>query len=208
VAALVAAADARVAPLVNRQVGVALAALTRTATPAGEHALGDRIADAQRAAVPGAVAAFMNPGGVRADLDAGPILWGELFTIQPFGNSMVGLTLTGAQVKTLLEQQWAGQASPKILQISGLTYAWSASAATGSKVSNVVIGGAALDPAASYRVAVNNFLAGGGDNFVVLKAGLDQVGGAIDLDALVDYVSAQPGGLVTAPVTNRITRLP
>jgi 5'-nucleotidase len=208
VAALVAAADARVAPLVTRQVGVALTALTRTATPAGEHALGDLIADAQRAAVPGAVAAFMNPGGVRADLDAGPILWGELFTIQPFGNSMVGLTLTGAQVKTLLEQQWAGQTSPKILQVSGLTYSWSASAAPGSKVSNVVIGTAALDLAASYRVAVNNFLAGGGDNFVVLKSGLDQVGGAIDLDALVAYVGAQPGGQVVAPVSNRITLLP
>jgi 5'-nucleotidase len=197
-----------VAPLVDRQVGVALSALTRNATPAGEHALGDVIADAQRAAVPGAVAAFMNPGGVRADLDAGPILWGELFTIQPFGNSMVGLTLTGAQVKTLLEQQWVGQTSPKILLISGLTYAWSASGPAGSKVSDVVIGGAPLDAAASYRVAVNNFLAGGGDNFVVLKAGLDQVGGAIDLDALVAYVSAQPGGQVAAPVTNRITRLP
>ncbi len=208
VAALVTAASDRVAPLVNLQVGTALDALTRTASPAGEHALGSLIADAQRADVPGAQAAFMNPGGVRADLDAGPITWGELFTIQPFGNSLVAMTLTGAQVKTLLEQQWVGQTSPRILQVSGITYSWSASAPAGSKVSDVVVGGAPLDPAASYRVVVNSFLATGGDNFRVLLGGVDLVGGAVDLDALIDHVKAQPGAQISAPAAGRITRLP
>jgi 5'-nucleotidase len=158
--------------------------------------------------VPGAVAAFMNPGGIRADLDAGPITWGELFTIQPFGNSLVAMTLTGAQVKTLLEQQWAIPASPRFLQISGIGYAWSASAPVGDRVRDVVIGGAPLDPAASYRVVVNNFIAAGGDNFLVLRDGADQVGGAIDLDALVAYLAAQPGRTVSPPATGRIVRLP
>jgi 2',3'-cyclic-nucleotide 2'-phosphodiesterase (5'-nucleotidase family) len=142
--------------------------------------------------VPGAQLAFMNRGGVRADPDAGPITWGELFTIHPFGNSLVTMTLTGAQMSTLLEQQWVGQTSPRILQVSGITYAWSASAPAGARVSAVVVGGAPLDPAASYRVVVNSFLAGGGDNFTVLAAGTDRVGGDVDLDALVG-VRGGPG---------------
>jgi 5'-nucleotidase len=207
-AALTAAADARVAPLVSQVVGTATAPITRAATPAGEQPLGDLIADAQRAAVPGAVAAFMNPGGIRADLDAGPITWGELFTIQPFGNSLVAMTLTGAQVKTLLEQQWVGQTSPRFLQVSGIAYAWSTSAPNGSRVRDVVLGGAPLDPAASYRVVVNNFLAAGGDNFAVLVQGANQVGGAIDLDALIGWVAAQPGQTVSAPAPGRIAVVP
>ena len=208
IAALVKAASEKVAPLVNRQVGTALTAIARAPSTAGEQPLGDLIADAQRAAVPGAQAAFMNPGGIRADLDAGPILWGELFTIQPFGNSLVAMTLTGAQVKTLLEEQWVGQATPRMLQISGVTYTWSAAATAGSKVSDLMIGGVAVDPAASYRVVVNSFLSTGGDNFVVLKEGVDRVGGDVDLDALVAYVKAQPSGQVTAPATDRITQIP
>jgi 5'-nucleotidase len=204
-AALQAAADAKVAPLVNQVIGTASVAMPNSANAAGESALGDLIVDAQRAAVPGADAAFMNPGGIRADLAAGSITWGALFTIQPFGNTVVGLTLTGAQVKDLLEQQWLGQASPRILQISGITYTWSALAPAGSKVSSVEIGGAPLDQAASYRVAVNNFIAAGGDNFTVLTQGTNQVGGPVDLDALITWVQAQPQPLA-APALGRITR--
>jgi 5'-nucleotidase len=207
-AELTAAATARVAPLVDQVLGTAPAAITRTATPAGEHALGSLIADAQQAAVPGAQAAFMNPGGVRADLPAGPVTWGALFTIQPFGNSLVAMTLTGAQVKTLLEQQWAGQTSPRILQVAGITYSWSASAPVGDRVRDVLLGGVPLDPAGSYRVVVNSFLASGGDNFLVLVQGTGRVGGAVDLDALIAYVEGRPGLVVEAPALGRITRLP
>ena len=110
-------------------------------------------------------------------------------------------------MKDLLEQQWLGQASPRILQISGITYTWSASAPGGSKVSNVRVGGAPLDPAASYRVAVNNFLAAGGDNFTVLTQGTNQVGGPVDLDALITWVQAQSQPLA-APALGRITQVP
>jgi len=110
----VAQADARVAPLVNRLIGTAAVALTRTQNRAGESSLGNLIADAQRL-VPGARLAFMNPGGIRADLDAGPATFGELFTIQPFGNDLVLMELSGAQIETLLEQQWVNQPSPRML---------------------------------------------------------------------------------------------
>jgi 5'-nucleotidase len=196
-------------PIANRVIGSITADLTRTANPAGESALGDVIADAQLAATApagfgGAVAAFMNPGGIRADLTYagsaagegdGNVTYGEVFTVQPFGNSLVTLTLTGAQIDQLLEQQFdnptAGQ--NRILQVSnGVSYTWSASAPTGSKVdpSAIMVNGVPVDPNGSYRVTVNSFLAEGGDNFTVLAQGTNRLGGAVDLDALVDYFAA------------------
>ena len=205
-AALTAAAEARVAPLVNQVIGTATTTLPAAGGPSGESSLGDLIADAQRAAVPGADLAFMNPGGVRADLAAGPVTWGNLFAIQPFGNSLVALTLTGDQVRQLLEQQWQGQPFPRILHVSGLSYTWDAASPVGSRVVEIRKGGALLDLAASYRVVVNNFMAAGGDNFTVLVSGGNPVGGAQDIDALIAWVKSlpQPFG---APDGGRITRL-
>ncbi len=193
-------------PIANRVIGSVTADITRAANPAGESALGDVIADAQLAATAPAgfgeaVAAFMNPGGIRADLTYagssagegdGNVTYGEAFTVQPFGNSLVTMTLTGAQIDQLLEQQFdnptAGQ--NRFLQVSkGVSYSWSASAPTGSKVdpSSIRLDGVPIDPTASYRITVNSFLADGGDNFTVLTQGTDRLGGAVDLDALVDY---------------------
>jgi 5'-nucleotidase len=192
------------APIANRVIGSITADITRTTNPAGESALGDVIADAQLAATAsaGAQAAFMNPGGIRADLTYagsaagegnGNVTYGEAFTVQPFGNSLVTMTLTGAQIDQLLEQQFdnptAGQT--RILQVSnGVTYTWSASAPTGSKVDQILTNGTPIDPNATYRITVNSFLAEGGDNFTVLTQGTNRLGGAIDLDALVDYFAA------------------
>lgn len=193
--------------------------ITREATPAGESALGDVIADAQLAATKdaakgGAVIAFMNPGGIRASLPPNApnttVTYGDTFTVQPFGNSLVVMTLTGAQIKDALEQQFdnpsAGQ--NRILQISeGFSYTWDAKAAKGSKVSNIKLSGTPLDPAAKYRVTVNSFLADGGDNFLALKGGVDRLGGDLDLDALQAYLKAQEqaGKPVTVTPRNRIT---
>jgi 5'-nucleotidase len=205
-AALTLAAETKVAPLVNQLIGTATTALPAAGGPSGESLLGDLIADAQRAAVPGADFAFMNPGGIRADLAAGPVTWGNLFAIQPFGNSLVALTLTGDQVRQLLEQQWQGQPFPRILQISGLSYTWDGAKPVGSRVVEIRKGGALLDPAASYRVVVNNFMAAGGDNFTVLVGGLNPAGGAQDIDALIAWVKSlpQPFG---PPDGGRISRL-
>lgn len=208
VAALVAAAEAKVAPLVGQVIGTAALALTRAESPAGESLLGNLIADAQRAAM-GTDFAFMNPGGIRADLDAGPATWGELFTIQPFGNSLVKMDLTGAQVKALLEQQWGPPqpAAGRILKTSGLVYTWDSTAPAGSRVVEIRKGGALIDPAATYTVTCNSFLSSGGDNFTVFNAGANKVGGPVDLDALIAYVqaAAQP---FSAAIEGRIVRLP
>jgi 5'-nucleotidase len=204
VAALVSQAESAVAPLVNQVIGTTTLALTRNQSDAGESALGNLLADAQRAAMSSDFA-FMNPGGIRADLDAGPVTWGELFTIQPFGNTLIKLTLTGAQVRALLEQQWSATAT-RFLQISGLSYTWDNALPLGSRVTEVRKGGVALDPAASYTVTANNFIAAGGDGFTVLSQGTGNVGGPVDLDALIAHVEGltQP---FTAVIEGRITRL-
>ena len=158
----------------------------------------------------------MNPGGIRADLPFnapnGEVTYGDAFTVQPFGNSLVTMTLRGDQIKTLLEQQFAnclGQGSfNRILQVSqGFSYQWSDSAACGSKVSNMALNGVAIDPAASYRITVNSFLADGGDAFSVLKDGTQRLGGAVDVDAFEAYLQANPSG-VAPGLQDRITRLP
>jgi 5'-nucleotidase len=206
IATLVAAADERVAPLVNRVIGVAQTAITPAENAAGESALGNLIADAQRAST-GAQFAFMNPGGIRNSLDAGEVLWGELFAIQPFANDLVSMDLTGAQIDLLLEQQWINQAAARILKTSGLTYTWDAARAIGDRVIEIRDGGGnVLGPTTIYRITVNSFMASGGDNFAVLPSGTNRVVGAVDLDALVDYIGslAQP---FTAQVEGRIQRL-
>ncbi len=187
--------------------------MTRTQSSAGESALGNLIADAQRAAL-GTDFALMNPGGIRSDLafaatpgnaaDAdGTALWGELFTIQPFGNVLVRLNMTGQQIYDLLNQQFAVN---RFLQISGLTYTWDNSLPAASRVVEVRKDGVAIDKAASYSVTANNFIAGGGDGFSVFLSGADSVVGPIDLDALLTYVAGLPQPF-SAPPLDRITRL-
>ncbi|GAA0500667.1 bifunctional metallophosphatase/5'-nucleotidase [Paractinoplanes deccanensis] len=207
-----------VAPIANRVVGSITADITRTATPAGESALGDVIADAQLAYTQGAGAqiALMNPGGIRADFDAeaspggeatGQVTYGEAFTVQPFNNLVVTQTFTGAELKAVLEQQFAGhegQTTTKILQVSaGFTYTWSASAALGSKVTTMALNGTPIDPTATYRVTTNDFLANGGDGFSSLTAGDDRATApGFDIDALTAYLAAAP---VAPGPTNRIS---
>jgi 5'-nucleotidase len=206
---VVAAAGERVAPLVSRVIGVAAVGIDRATTPAGESRLGNLIANAQRLQT-AARFAFMNPGGIRTDIDAGETTWGELFNVQPFGNDLVSMDLTGVQLETLLEQQWINQpAGGRILQISGLHYTWNAAAAIGDRIDPSLIideqTGQPVEPAATYRVTVNSFLATGGDNFVVLNSGLNRVVGQVDLEALIEHIAAlqQP---FTAPPLGRITR--
>jgi 5'-nucleotidase len=194
IAALVAAADARVAPIVNEVVGTAADAITQTQNAAGESEMGNLIADAQRWRM-ATDFAFMNPGGVRASLDAGPVIWGELFTVQPFANDLVTMTLTGQQIVDLLSQQFA---VARILQVSGLKFSWTDTGLPGPNggalVSVSKSDGTPLDPAASYTVTANSFIAGGGDGFTAFTQGTNRVVGPVDLDALVDYVKqlAQP----------------
>ena len=205
VAALVRRASTAVAPLVGRVVGTAASTITASQNAAGESPLGNLVADAQRAAM-GTDFCFMNPGGVRTDINAGSVTWGDLYSVQPFGNALVKMDLTGQQIYDALDQQWAGQPAATMLQISGLTYAWDNGLPVGDRVTEVRKGGVAIDKAATYTVTVNNFLAAGGDNFEVFTLGADQVIGPVDLDALITYISslAQP---FNAAIEGRIARL-
>ena len=177
--------------------------ITTDTSPAGESFLGDVIADAQLwASQPadkgGAQIAFMNPGGIRAPLPPNPspsksVSYGDTFTVQPFGNSLVVMTLTGAQIKLLLEQQWLNQSRPRILQVSqGFSYTWDGSKQPSDKVvaGSMMLNGQPIQADKNYRVVVNSFLADGGDNFLVLKEGKDRLGGEVDLDALQAYLKA------------------
>ena len=207
VQAIVERAVEKAAPLANRQIGSTTEALLGRGSSAPEKPLGDVIADAQLAATTGngAQVAITNPGGIRADLDAGPVTYGEAFAVQPFANILQTITLTGAQLDAVLEQQQqTAGASPTWLQVSStLRYTWSTSAAPGSKVSGITVAGEAVQPTATYRVTVNNFLAGGGDGFSVFAEGTDLQGGPIDLDAFVEHLGDNPG--LSAPPANRIT---
>ncbi|MEO8356879.1 MAG: bifunctional metallophosphatase/5'-nucleotidase [Chloroflexota bacterium] len=225
--ALIEKYNAIAAPLANRVIGSITAAITRTNNAAGESALGDVIADGQLAATAdpafgGAVVAFMNPGGIRADLTYagspagegdGNVTYGEMFTVQPFGNSLVTMTLTGAQIELLLEQQFpgciAGVTSTRILQVSaGFTYTWQASGGACAKIdpASIMLNGVAIDPSASYRVTVNSFLADGGDSFPVLTQGTNRLGGEVDTDAFEKYFAAYSP--VAPGPQNRITLIP
>ena len=207
-AALTAAAEARVAPLVTQVVGFTAASYTRDQNAAGESALGDIIADSQNLAE-GTQFAFMNPGGIRADLvvaaGGANITWNDLFTIQPFGNTLVKMNLTGAQIKALLEQQWQPTIT-RFLQISGLGYTWNAALPVGGRIVEVHdAAGVTLNPTAIYSITCNNFLAGGGDGFTTFVGGTNQIGGPVDLDAIIDYTEHH--NPLPAPVTGRIVRL-
>lgn len=186
---------AQVKPRAERVIGTATGPLPNAQSPGGDSPMGDVIADSMLAAMAPqqAVAAFMNPGGVRAGLAAGPITYEQAYTAEPFGNQVVALQLTGQQVLSLLEQQWDNVSKPGVLSVAGITYAYDGGAPKGHKVigDSVRIGGQPLNPVALYRVATNNFLASGGDGFTVFTQGRDTLVGPIDLDALESYLKAQ-----------------
>jgi 5'-nucleotidase len=158
-----------------------------------------------------------NPGFVKPAAATYPydLTYGDAFTVQPFGNSLVTMTLTAQQIKDVLEQQFLGcngQVAQRVMQISnGLTYKWNSAGTCGTRITdvvftptdvtvnppqivgpidNIVISGVVQNPTKTYRVTVNNFMATGGDGFTVLISGTNMLGGAQDIDALVAYLAA------------------
>ncbi|WP_063789005.1 bifunctional metallophosphatase/5'-nucleotidase [Streptomyces sp. NRRL F-5755] len=213
------------APVADKPVGYISADIPGRGQATPETPLGDLIADAQLEATRaadkgGAQLALMNPGGIRSDLahkasgseGDGVVTYGEAFTVQPFTNMTNVVTLTGAQLLTALQQQVSGpnEASPKILQVSkGLTYTLDLTRSGADRVvkDSVRLDGAPLDPAKTYRVAMNEFLAGGGDGFAVLKEGKDKYVGPSDLDAFTAYLTAHSSAAapMAPPKADRIT---
>ncbi|MFI6481656.1 bifunctional metallophosphatase/5'-nucleotidase [Nonomuraea sp. NPDC050663] len=214
-----------VSAVANKQVGTITANIGRAPAASGEFPLGNLIADSQLAATKadgGAQIAFMNPGGVRTDLTFtqsgsegdGVVTYGEAFAVQPFNNLTQVITLTGAELKTVLEQQFAGGpnnqvAAGRILQpSSNFTYSYSTSAAWGTKVSDMKIDGVPVTDTQTIKVAVNNFLVGGGDAFAQFAGRTDKSlwSGPLDIDAFVAYLSANSP--VAPPAPTHITVLP
>ncbi len=204
--ALIETYERLVAPLAKRVVGRIAAPLPRAQAPNGESPLGQVIADAQLMATArefGAQVALMNPGGIRADLGARPgddlqVRYEDLFSVQPFHNNLVTMTLTGAQLAMLLEQQWVNQpsAAGRVLSVSrGFAYSWDAGKPAGQRIvpGGLRLNGVPIEAAARVRVTVNSFLAGGGDNFTVLRQGTEVRTGAMDIDAFELHVKANPG---------------
>ncbi|MEU8224537.1 bifunctional metallophosphatase/5'-nucleotidase [Kribbella sp. NPDC048915] len=208
-----------VAPIENKVIGhLTTPSVVRTPDDSLESPLGNLIADAQLAdpsvvtdgKTP--VAAFMNPGGIRADLIAnnGEVTFGRAFTVQPFNNFLVSMDMTGAQIKELLEQQFSGVNGPepakfKVLQVAGITYTWNPAAPAGSKVveGSVMIGGQPLVDATTYRIVTNNFLADGGDGFPAFTTATNKFFGGLDIDAFANYLTAHDP--YTPVATDRIS---
>ncbi|MGP3983448.1 bifunctional metallophosphatase/5'-nucleotidase [Streptomyces sp. KR80] len=213
------------APVANRPIGHIAADILGRGATTPESPLGDLIADAQlEATAPAdkgaAQIALMNPGGIRSDLvykasgseGDGVVTYGEGFTVQPFTNMMTTIDLTGAQLITALRQQVSGpnQASPKILQVSkGFTYTLDMTKSGADRIvtDSVKLNGAPIEDAKTYRVAMNEFLSGGGDGFPVFKEGKNKLVGAADLDALTAYFAAHssPSAPLAPPKADRIT---
>ncbi|MGJ5202925.1 bifunctional metallophosphatase/5'-nucleotidase [Bradyrhizobium sp. HKCCYLR20261] len=211
--ALIEAYEKVAAPIANRPAGTITQVLSRLPNAAGESVLGDVIADGQLAATSaadkgGAVIAMTNPGGIRTDLarrDDGTVTFADVFASQPFRNQLTTVTLTGAEIKAALEQQWLDPARPRILQISrGFSYAFDPKQPAGSRVdaASMTLNGTAIDPAASYRVTLNNYLALGGDGFTAFKSGRDPLTGVYDDEALFAYLKAN--GPLGPPPRDRI----
>lgn len=191
-------------PVVSQVVGATSAPITNTANESGESALGNLIADGMRT-VTGTQLGFMNSGGIRNPLPGGEITWGDLFKVQPFGNDLVTMTITGDQIRTLLNQQF--QAPPsynKIMAISGLKYTWSNNKPYGSKVLDIYLeNGTLINPTSEYTITVNNFMADGGDGFEILKSGKNRLTNVTDLDGFVQYFKSLPQP-VSAQIEKRI----
>ncbi|MEV6133560.1 bifunctional metallophosphatase/5'-nucleotidase [Streptomyces violaceusniger] len=213
------------APIANKPVGYISADVNGRGSTAYETPLGDVIADGQLEALApadkgGAQLAFMNPGGIRSDLahkasgseGDGVVTYGEAFTVQPFTNMMNVIDLTGSQLITALQQQVSGsnEASPKILQVSkSLTYTLDLTKSGKDRIvtDTVKLNGEPIDPAKTYRVAMNEFLAGGGDGFPAFKDGKNKLVGASDLDAFTAYLGAHSSqsSPLDPPKADRIT---
>jgi 2',3'-cyclic-nucleotide 2'-phosphodiesterase (5'-nucleotidase family) len=195
---------AAVAPRTEKVVTNLAAPLVRKLTPSGEMPLGAVIADAQRAFAKTQIA-FMNNGGVRQDLDtAGPLTWGKLFGVQPFANIITSFEMTGADIKAVLEEQFRATGEAYMLQASGLKMHVDPTKPAGQRITQItLVDGTPIDPAKTYTVAANSFLADGGDGFASFKKSKKKRELGVDLDALVQYMSTNKAA-AAPPAAGRI----
>ena len=169
------------------EVGVATTSIERGT---GETEMGNFVADAMRTYLEGVDIAVTNAGGLRAEIDAGPITLQEVYAVLPFNNTLVTMDLTGAQVEQVLEEGAGSQYGT--VQVSGLRWSYDADAPFGDRVTSVALSdGTPIDPDATYRLATNNFMATGGDQFTTLTQGANTVDTGINLvDTVVAYLES------------------
>lgn len=178
----------------DRTVGRVTQSISSVQNADGESPLGQLIADAQLEATRdvGAEVAFMNPGGIRVPIDYtndGAVTYSALYAVQPFGNHLVTMTLSGKEVLQLLEQQWSINGLRRLQISKGSGFAWNPDQPEGARIvrDSMVINGQPLQLDREYRITVNNYLADGGDNLPILREGRNRVAGVLNLDALVAY---------------------
>ncbi len=192
-------ATQRVASIVARPIATVAADMPRRGD---QYALGNLIADAQRAGAHADVA-VMNNGGIRADLRAGPASYGTLFEIQPFGNMLVRVTVLGKDLRSYLEALVA-HGAPRD-HVSGVVAQYDLSKPAGARIVSATVGGALLDDARQYTVAYTDFMATGGDGLGLAKAAVKQETlGVVDLDAHIAFAQSQPGGVITPDAAPRL----
>lgn len=183
--------EAMVNDVVNEVVGTAASDITGIQNENGESALGNLIADSERA-VMNTDFAFMNPGGIRADIQNGTVTFEDLLTILPFHHNLVKMTLTGAQIRQVLNQQWQ-QGQVRMLQVSGLKYTWKKTNVGSDKIVDLFAeDGTPIHPKKTYTVTVTNYLANGGDNFTVFQNGTKREIGPVDVEGLKVYIKQFP----------------
>lgn len=204
----------------DRPAGSITATISKHDNAAGESQMGDLLADAQLAATSspaegGAQIAFMNSGGIRAELakpagDSGPysVRFNDLYTVQPFHNQLTVRTMTGDMLRRVLEQQFGPQGDAHIFQVSrGFHYAYKAKAAQGEHIvpGSISLNGKPIAPTDKFRVEASDFMAAGSENLTVFREGTDVVAGPVDVDAFTAYMKAHSP--VSPPAQDRIERV-
>ena len=188
-----------VAPVVARPIATLAENMPRRGD---QYALGNLIADAQRAAA-GADVAVMNNGGIRTELRAGPVNYGELFEVQPFGNMLVRLTVGGRELRRYLES-FVARGAPRV-HVSGIVAHYDLARAEGSRIVSAAVNGAPLDDGRTYTVAFTDFMATSGDGLALANAATKQESlGIIDLDALISFMQSRPDGVVRPDAAPRL----
>jgi 5'-nucleotidase len=192
-----------VSPMTDRLIAIAAADLTRTENDAGESPLGDLLADSQRSVMKTDIG-FITTGTLRADIARGNVTWGDLFAVQPYSGTIMSMTLTGEQIRRVLERQWEAPLPPHNLAVAGLTYTFDTGRPVGSRVTDIRINGVPLDPEKKYTAAMADYLTAGGDGYTVFVNGTNMTNGPGDVDALAMYMGSLPQP-VNVAAGNRIT---